>query len=85
MVLELFRRTYWGFFRLENEHLRNTQGFRRVDFIPLHYDHGVGASSAKRERVLRDEPLAGHVFLAKILLILFLVLALSVLAILVEK
>ncbi|KAJ0402715.1 hypothetical protein P43SY_007857 [Pythium insidiosum] len=82
MVLELFRRTFWGFFRLENEHLRNTQGFRRVDFIPLHYDHGVGAS-AKRERV--DEPLAGQVFLAKILLILFLVLALSVLAIIVEK
>lgn len=39
MVAELFRRTMWSYFRLENEHLRNTQGFRRVDFIPLHFDH----------------------------------------------
>ena len=42
MIAELLRRTMWSFFRLENEHLRNTQGFRRVDFIPLHFDHGVG-------------------------------------------
>lgn len=46
MVAELFRRTMWSFFRLENEHLRNTQGFRRVDFIPLHFDHGVGSGDA---------------------------------------
>ena len=48
MVAELFRRTMWSYFRLENEHLRNTQGFRRVDFIPLHFDNGVGS---KREPV----------------------------------
>jgi hypothetical protein len=84
MVIELFRRTFWGFFRLENEHLRNTQGFRRVDFIPLHYDHGVGVSD---EDNLDDghEPLQGHVFLMKIVLVLFLVLGLSVLAIIVEN
>ncbi|KAF1772506.1 EXS, C-terminal [Phytophthora cactorum] len=51
MVLELFRRTFWSFFRLENEHLRNTQGFRRVDFIPLHYDHGVGDVEKKSDEV----------------------------------
>ncbi|TMW69362.1 hypothetical protein Poli38472_001518 [Pythium oligandrum] len=83
MVIELFRRTFWGFFRLENEHLRNTQGFRRVDFIPLHYDHGVG--DEREEERDNVEPLAGSVFLLKILLILFLVLGLSVLAIIVEK
>jgi len=38
MFLEVVRRTIWGFFRLENEHLRNTEGFRRVDVVPLHFD-----------------------------------------------
>lgn len=37
LLLEMVRRTIWGFFRLENEHLRNTEGFRRVSVVPLHY------------------------------------------------
>ncbi|DBA02069.1 TPA: hypothetical protein N0F65_000316 [Lagenidium giganteum] len=82
MVLELFRRTFWSFFRLENEHLRNTQGFRRIDFIPLHYDHGVGDDLDPQEPL---KPMEGRVFLMKILLIMFVVLGLSVAAILVEK
>lgn len=82
MVGELFRRTFWSFFRLENEHLRNTQGFRRVDFIPLHYDHGVGDDLEEKDDI---EPLNGHVFLMKILLIIFLVLGLSIAAIVIEK
>jgi hypothetical protein len=83
MVLELFRRTFWGFFRLENEHLRNTQGFHRAHFIPLHYDLDMGDDDASSD----DDaaPLQGHVFLAKILLVLFGVLALSVVAIVVEE
>ena len=36
-ALELFRRTIWGFFRLEHEHKSNTTGYRRVDFVPLHF------------------------------------------------
>ena len=28
----------WGCFRLENEHLHNTEGYRRVDIIPLHFE-----------------------------------------------
>ena len=40
MTLELARRTMWGFFRLENEHRQNTSGFRRVTFVPLHFDTG---------------------------------------------
>lgn len=89
MVLELFRRTFWSFFRLENEHLRNTQGFRRVDFIPLHYDHGMGSGGESDgddgdgKRIA--EPLEFKVFVAKILAVLLLVLALSVAAILVQK
>ncbi|KAG1684111.1 hypothetical protein DVH05_011855 [Phytophthora capsici] len=82
MVLELFRRTFWSFFRLENEHLRNTQGFRRVDFIPLHYDHGVGALDKEGEEV---EQLDFRVFTLKILAVLFTVLGLSVVAIVIER
>lgn len=40
MMLELFRRTLWGFLRLENEHRTNTSGYRRVDFVPLHFSTG---------------------------------------------
>jgi hypothetical protein len=40
MILEIFRRTLWGFLRLENEHRSNTAGFRRVGFVPLHFSTG---------------------------------------------
>ena len=36
--LELARRAVWAFFRLEREHLDNTSGYRRVAFIPLHFE-----------------------------------------------
>lgn len=42
MMLELFRRTIWGFLRLENEHRSNAAGFRRVSFVPLHFNTGHG-------------------------------------------
>lgn len=40
MTVELFRRTIWSFFRLEHEHRQNTQGFRRVNVVPLHFNTG---------------------------------------------
>ena len=40
MMLELFRRTLWGFLRLEHEHRSNASGYRRVDFVPLHFATG---------------------------------------------
>ena len=40
MMLELFRRSIWGFLRMENEHRSNTSGFRRVEFVPLHFSTG---------------------------------------------
>mmetsp|Transcript_174 Transcript_174/g.241 ORF Transcript_174/g.241 Transcript_174/m.241 type:complete len:217 (-) Transcript_174:174-824(-) len=40
MSLELARRTVWGFFRLEFEHRSNTNQYRRVDFVPLHFNTG---------------------------------------------
>jgi hypothetical protein len=39
-VLELFRRTIWGFLRLENEHRSNAGKHRRVGFVPLHFATG---------------------------------------------
>eukprot|EP00586_Coscinodiscus_wailesii_P022591 CAMPEP_0172520016 /NCGR_PEP_ID=MMETSP1066-20121228/291753_1 /TAXON_ID=671091 /ORGANISM="Coscinodiscus wailesii, Strain CCMP2513" /LENGTH=854 /DNA_ID=CAMNT_0013302695 /DNA_START=63 /DNA_END=2627 /DNA_ORIENTATION=- len=40
MLLELFRRTLWGFFRLEKEHRSSTTEYRRVGFVPLHFHTG---------------------------------------------
>ena len=40
VMLELFRRTVWGFLRLENEHRCNVSGYRHADFVPLHFDTG---------------------------------------------
>jgi hypothetical protein len=41
MPEELFRRTkLWSFFRLEHEHWQTTEGFRRVNVVPLHLNTG---------------------------------------------
>ncbi len=52
MCAEIGRRTIWGFFRLEQEHRHNTEGYRRVDFVPLHFntghDHKYKLSSTTR-------------------------------------
>jgi xenotropic and polytropic retrovirus receptor 1 len=37
-IAEIIRRTMWSVFRLENEHLHNTAGYRKVKHIPLHFD-----------------------------------------------
>jgi hypothetical protein len=31
----------WLILRLESEHLHNTEGFRRIDRVPLHFDHAL--------------------------------------------
>mmetsp|Transcript_18450 Transcript_18450/g.46344 ORF Transcript_18450/g.46344 Transcript_18450/m.46344 type:complete len:169 (-) Transcript_18450:72-578(-) len=46
--LELLRRAMWAVFRLEAEHLHNTEGLRRVAIIPLHFD-SVKPASANTE------------------------------------
>ena len=38
MMLELSRRTMWGFMRLENEHRTNERSYRRKGFVPLHFN-----------------------------------------------
>lgn len=41
---EIFRRAMWSVFRVENEHLNNTLGYKRVDIVPLHFDRPAGAT-----------------------------------------
>lgn len=59
MMLELSRRTLWGFFRLENEHRNNENTYRRKGFVPLHFHTGhIHKYKDKKERagseVLRE-------------------------------
>jgi len=54
MLLEMVRRTVWGFFRLENEQLRNTEGYRRVNFVPLHFDHAPERLTTKGWSVVME-------------------------------
>lgn len=51
MMLELFRRTLWGFFRLENEHRSYEHNYRRKGFVPLHFNTGhLHTYKNKKER-----------------------------------
>jgi hypothetical protein len=72
MMLELFRRTIWGFLRLENEHRNNTSGYRRVDFVPLHFstEHAHGYKQDKEHR--------GSSVLVEVVVVTLLVLAASI-------
>lgn len=87
MVAELFRRTFWSFFTLENEHLRNTHGYKRVNFIPLHYDTGSSDDGSDLENTKPQgmEPLGGLALLTNIALLVCAVVGLSIAAIVFEK
>lgn len=87
MVAELFRRTIWSFFTLENEHLRNTFGFRRADFIPLHYDSAVDDDSdgvQKTEEAQPQQQVGALAVLVNVSLLALAVVALSAAAIALE-
>lgn len=73
MVLEMGRRTMWGIFRLENEHLRNTEGYRKHNFVPLHFDRPPegNASSSRRGVVLEVAGFAISVVAGGALILLF--------------
>jgi len=51
-MAEIFRRTMWSFFRLENEQLNNTAGYRKSTHIPLHYE----TPKQKKKNILSDVP-----------------------------
>ena len=50
---ELCRRAMWAVFRLEAEHLHNTEGLRRVSVIPLHFDPRHEANDAAKAEPVR--------------------------------
>ena len=54
-TIEILRRAMWLVLRLESEHLHNTEGFRRVDVVPLHFDHAVKEQEAKKEKAAADK------------------------------
>jgi len=70
MSMELFRRTIWGFLRLEHEHRHNTQGFRRVDFVPLHFSTETSHKDKKKEH-------AGWQVLSEVIAVTLVVLTIS--------
>ena len=52
---EVFRRTLWGFFRLENEHRANKHTSGRGGFVPLHFNTGhLHKYKEKKERAGLD-------------------------------
>lgn len=75
MMLEIFRRTVWGFLRLENEHRSNTAGFRRVDFVPLHF------STGHTHGYKQEEPHRGASVLVEVAVVTILVLGAAVVSV----
>lgn len=51
-LLEVFRRGYWTLLRVEYEHLFNSQGYRRVDFIPLHFETKQKDNNSPKKEVI---------------------------------
>jgi EXS family len=80
MMLEIFRRTIWGFLNLENEHRSNTAGFpRRDDFIPLHF------STGHTHGYKREEEHRGFSVLIEVAVVTTLVLAATVVSVVVAQ
>ena len=75
---EICRRTMWSFFRLENEHLNNTAGYRRVKHIPLHFDTPLESTSAQEKK-------RRCTVLLEIVLLVAIVLTVSCVAVLVKN
>ncbi|CAM9585643.1 unnamed protein product [Choristocarpus tenellus] len=49
IACEFLRRTMWGLFRLENEHLNNTEGyFNSSEVVPLHFITGTTSMEPTR-------------------------------------
>lgn len=78
MTVELFRRTMWGFFRLEHEHRQNTEGFRRVTFIPLHFNTG-------HKHKYNERHFVGWRVLAEIIVVTSIVIAISAFSVIVAQ
>ncbi|OQR96034.1 hypothetical protein ACHHYP_17193 [Achlya hypogyna] len=74
MFMEPMRRAMWSCFAMENEHLRNTFGFRKENFIPLHFER-------KPETISKPDSMS---YAYKIAALGFIVVALSISAVAVD-
>ena len=77
---EICRRTMWSFFRLENEHLNNTSGYRRVAHIPLHFETPLKPSESKKGQNKKRWTVILEIFV-----IVVIVIAVSCVAVLVKN
>ena len=73
-ALEILRRTIWGFIRLENEHLNNVAGYRRVTNIPLHFER-----RKEKKRLAKEKE--WYKVLLEVIILSVVVLGLSITAI----
>lgn len=74
MVLELFRRTIWSFFRLEHEHRQNTDGYRRVGVVPLHFN-------TEHKHKYQERHFLGWKVLLEVIVVTLIVIAVSALSV----
>lgn len=78
MTVELFRRTIWSFFRLEHEHRQNTQGFRRVNVVPLHFN-------TEHKHKYHERHWVGWKVLVEIIVVTSIVVAISAFSVIVAQ
>jgi hypothetical protein len=84
MILEPIRRTIWSFFTVENEHLRNTMGYRKEQFIPLYFERGVGQAPAVETEESKRKKYRDKLIIATII-VLVLILSLGAMTVLEEE
>ena len=77
-IAEICRRSMWSFFRLENEHLHNTSGYRKVNHIPLHFETPLKQSTTDSSGSKGTK--SWHV-MAEIVVIIVVVIVISAVAI----
>ena len=76
--IEVLRRSMWAAFRVENEHLHSTEGFRkRYDFVPLLFETAVSKSAQPAP----EKQVSGSRLLAEAITFISIVILLAVLAI----
>ena len=68
---------FYKIFRLENEHLHNTSGYRRVAHIPLHFETDQGQRSTSKAE--KPRTLTVKIEIAVIVIVVIVVLVIAIL------
>ena len=75
-ILEICRRTMWGFFRVENEHLGNFEGYKKIKYVPLQFDDIAGGQNLG----IRESPRRKWIGVLEISLFIIGVIAFGIIA-----